>query len=231
MARRARYKKYSRRSSSRAQKGSRVILIILAVTVFLALCLAVSVAIGTALGERAKNADEEEKLEIAYKEYYSGKRQVKAVDAYLYNMDYDVSNIWRGLTDFSFCLRARDGSFGFDPDLGFLPMDVSVGEDKLSEHIEYINRYDGHVSAYMYVSAFSSDDGYTSEIERAFEIALVNKASESGVGDVLLILPEVNEKNIDEIERYVSDASSASTGAAVGVLLSPELLRKTEDGV
>jgi hypothetical protein len=229
MAKGARYKKYSRRASSLSRAGSRTALIILAVVAFLALCLIVSVAIGIALGKRTEKLPQREGLDLTFREYYSGDRQIKAVNAYLYDMEYDVSNIWRDLPDFSFCLRRSDGGMGFDPELGFLP--AGSGGDKLSEHVEYIKEYGGYVCGYMYVSAFSSDDVYLADVQRAFEISRVNKASECGVDEILLIFPEINENNIDKIEKFISDASSASKNAAVGVLISPDLLKKTEDDV
>lgn len=231
MAKGAKYKKYSRRASSRTHSGSKMMPILLAVIAFLALCFIVSVAIGIALGKRAKNVAPDTSLDIAFKEYYSGNRQIKAVDAYLYDMEYDISNIWRGLTDFSFCLREKDGSIGFDPELGFLPSNVAAEADKLSEHTEYIKEYGGYICGYMYVSAFSGEDAYLCDVQRAFEISLVNRASSVGADEILLIFPEINADNIDKIEKYVSDASSASNGAAVGVLLTPEMLKMTEDGV
>lgn len=229
MAKGARYKKYSRRTTSHSRSNAHVVPIILAIVTFLALCLIISVAIGIALGKRAEKLPQKEGLDFSIENYYSGDRQIKAADAYIYNMDYNISNIWRGLTDFSFCLCESDGSMRFDPDLGFLP--AGSGGDKLSEHTEYIKEYGGYIYGYMYVSAFSGDDAYLADIRRAFEIFLVNKASECGVDEILLIFPEINENNIDKIEKFVSDAATASKNAAVGVMLSPEILKMSEDEV
>ena len=228
MAKGARYKKYSRRAATKTRAVSRALPFILAAVAFVVLSLVISVALGLALGKRAEKAAVAEKTDITFKEYYSGDRRVKAVDAYLYDMEYDISNIWRGLPDFSFCLREADGAIHYDPQLGFLPSDGISGGDALTEHTEYIKEYGGYVCGYMYLSSFSEG---AAELDRAFELALVKKASECGVDEILLIFPEINDNNINDIEDFVNEAALSSKGAAVGVLLSPELLKKNDEGV
>ena len=49
--------------------------------------------------------------------------------------------------------------------------------------------------------------------------------------EILLIGLDVNEDNIDEVQRYVSDMSFAAENAALGVLLTPEVFKSSEDHV
>ena len=230
MARGIRFKKYSRRTS-RARNSSRVWLAVLIVAVFLVLCLLISVIIGLVLGKKAESQAQKPKLDVAVDTYYSGERQVKRVDAFIYDWDFNISNIWRDEIDFSVCLQESDGSLAYDPGLGITLDGIAFGEKSLAEHVGYIKDYGGHVSAYLYVRTFDTDDEYLRNIICDFEIALVNKAASSGVNDILLVLPKITDSNIDDIEKYVSDMSKASPMSAVGVLLPSELYRLTESDV
>jgi hypothetical protein len=135
------------------------------------------------------------------------------------------------LLDTGLCKQYDDGRIGYSAALGFTPDSVSFGEHAVSAHVKYIKSHDAYACAYMYVRSFDIRDKYQRELYRAFEMALINNASAGGADDILLILPKITDANIDEIERYVSDASKASTGASVGVLLPQELLGLTESNV
>ena len=173
MARGIRFKKYSRRTS-RARNSSRVWLAVLIVAVFLVLCLLISVVIGLVLGKKAESQAQKPKLDVAVDTYYSGERQVKRVDAIIYDWDFNISNIWRDEIDFSVCLQESDGSLAYDPGLGITLDGIAFGEKSLAEHVGYIKDYGGHVSAYLYVRTFDTDDEYLRNIICDFEIALVN---------------------------------------------------------
>jgi hypothetical protein len=229
MAKGAKFKKYARRTPH-AKVSSRAWIVVTAVIAFLILSFVISVAVGIALGKKAENI-EKSKLDIAVSTYYSGDRRVLAVDTGIYRMDYDSSALRRGKVGLSLCLQDDIGGIGYRVELGFTPDGISFGEDLLYDHVEYIKKRDGYVCAYMYVKALDIKNSYERELYKAFEMALINNASASGVDEILLILPAVTDSKIDEIERYVSEASKASTGAAVGVLLTSELLAVTESDV
>lgn len=230
MAKGGRFKKYARRTS-RANNNSRVWLILLVIAVFIVLCFVISVIIGLALGKKAEEQANKPKLDASVDTYYSGSRLVKQADAQVYGWDFDISGVWSGKTDFSVCLQDSDGNIAYDPQLGVKFDNIAFGEESLAEHVGYIKDYGGYVCAYLYVRAFDTQNQNSAEIIRAFEKALVKQASACGVDEILLILPQITDSNIESIERYVSDMSKASDGAAVGVLLPERLYQLTENGV
>ena len=229
MAKGAKFKKYSRRTQ-RAKISPRVWIIALAIVAFIALSLIISIAVGSALGKRAA-ATVNGGLDIAVEPYYSGDRMVQAVNTGTYEMNFDVSDIKRGKVGLSFCLQDDLGNLGYDPAIGFAPEGVKLGEHTVASHTEYIKKHNGYICGYIFVRTFDIKDEYQREIYRAYEMALIHNATANGVNEVLLVLPRITDSNINEIERYVSDASKASQGGAVGVLLSSELYQITESGV
>ena len=229
MAKGAKFKKYSRRTS-RAKVSSRVWIIALAIAAFVLLSFIIAIAVGVSLGKRA-DAVSKGGLDIAVEDYYSGDRFVPAVDTGIYEMNFDVTPLKRGSVGLSFCLQDDLGGVDYDPEIGFAPEGISFGEHTVSSHTEYIKRHDGYVCGYIFVRTFDIKDKYQRELYRAYEMALISNATASGVDEVLLVLPKITDSNVSEIEGYVSDASKASHGGAVGVLLRPELYQVTDSGV
>lgn len=231
MGRRKRIRRYSRRTSS--GNGSRVLVIIVAIVSFLTLSLAVSVAAGLALGKMADGYTSPEiNGALAVEDYYSGDKFVKAVEAHEYSWGLGTA-YYRGIgiTDFSVCLRDKDGFITYHSDV-----DVTFGENagmgkrNLSDEVKDTQRDEGYVCAYFYSSAFEESDPYKREIKKAYEIALINEAAKSGIDDILIIGLKPNDENIDELEAFLSNLSYASEKSALGVLVSPDDVLLTDDG-
>ncbi len=232
MGRRTRLRRYSRRTTSDG-RASRVAIIVVAVVAFLALSLVVSVAAGLALGNLAEEHENAApKLDIEVKDYYSGSKKVKTVNAHEYSWGFGTGYYMSiGITDFSVCLRDPDGFITYRSEV-----DVSFGESagmgsrSLSDEVGVIHKGGGYVCAYFYSTAFDALDGYERNIRKAYEIALINEAARGGVDEILIIGPQPTKENIDELEAFVSELSYAAPNAAVGVLVSSDDVKLTEGG-
>lgn len=231
MAGRRRRSKYSRRTVL-SRNSSRVWVYIMAIAAFIALCLIISVGIGLWLAREAGEHGSP-RYDFNSKTYYSGDKVVKPVDAHPYEFgDYAGLLTGVGITDFSVCLRASDGSLTYNTEY-----DVSFGEQipegvsALSKYTTYIHESGGYVCAYFHVISFTVEDEQLREIYKAHELALLAEAARNGADEIMLVGLDVGEDNIDEIEEFVSDAASAAGTAVLGVLIAPETFKLTEQGV
>ncbi len=234
MGRRARISRYSRRKAI-SGRASRVWIIVVAALTFLLLCVVLSVAAGLALGKAAEDFEKssEPKYDVSVNDYYSGDKKVKAVNAHEYSWGYGTSYYQSiGINDFSVCLRDADGFVTYHTDVA-----VSFGEDsgmgsrKLSDEVKTIRNGGGYVCGYFYSTAFEEKDEYRRNIRKAYEIALINEAGKSGIDEILIIGLDPTEKNIDEVEAFVSELSLAAGKSALGVLVSPAAVEMTDSGV
>ncbi|MBQ8409558.1 MAG: hypothetical protein IJY39_11925 [Clostridia bacterium] len=232
MAKGVKMSKYARRTSLN-KRDTRLRPVILAVLVFLLLCFVVSVAVGLSLGRRAKEIEGNRTFDLSIESYHSGSKEVKAVDAYVYNFGADARTyIMRGVTDLSVCLRGTDGNLAYVSDVGVLNGFCTISEDaSLSEQIEYIHSCGGYVCAYFYVKSFETEDDALRELYKSYEIALVQEAARCGADDIMLVGLNVNDSSIAEITAYVSRMAEAAEAATLGVLLPPEIFRMTEEGI
>lgn len=234
MGRRVRIRRYSRRTSS-GGRAKRVVAIIFALVAFLLLSVAISVAAGLALG---RMADEHQGSDMSsatlVKDYYSGDRAVKVVNAHEYSWGLGTGYyISIGITDFSVCLRDEDGYITYHSDVAasFSGSTDNMGSRIPADAVAAIKNEGGYVCTYFYSTAFDETDAYKREILKAYEIALINEAAKSGVDDILIIGLKPTEENIDEMERFVSDLAKASEKSALGVLASPDDVKLTDMGV
>lgn len=232
MARVRRRNRYSRRTVLNRDR-SRVWIYIVALAAFVMLCLMISVGIGILLAERAERHENTPKYDFASKPYYSGDKIVKPVNAQPYIFgDYAGLLTGVGITDFSVCLRASDGSLTYNTEY-----DVDLGEptqegvSALSKYTAYIHENGGRVCAYFYVTSFGFEDEYLREIHKAYELALISEAARNGADEIMLVGLDVTDANIDEIEEFVSNAAYSAKDVAVGVLIPPEKFKLIEEGV
>ena len=230
MTRRRRRSKYSRRTLLNRDR-SRVWVYIMAIAAFVALCLIISVGVGLLLGKKA--GEHSPRYDFNSKTYYSGDKLVKPVDAHPYTFgDYAGLLTGVGITDFSVCLRSSDGAITYDTEY-----DVSFGEEiaegvsPLSKYTTYIHESGGYVCAYFHVISFTVEDEHLREIYKAHELALLSEAARSGADEIMLVGLDISAENIDEIERFVSDAASAAGTAVLGALIAPEVFKLTEEGI
>lgn len=231
MSGRKRIKKYSRRASRGRRSSKRWVAVVLAAVAFIALCFVISVVIGLALGRRADEYQPDPKYDFDYKEYYSGNKKVKIVDAHEYQWGFGTSHyLSQGISDFSVCLRDSDGFITYDSQVDVSFGEVSEGSRKLSDAVDAVHNVDGYVCGYIYVQSFKIEDSYLRGVYKAYEAALVAEASRGGVDEILLVGIEPTSDNIDEIERFVSDMSRAAGDKPLGVLLSREIFSATENG-
>ena len=226
-----RMNRYSRRTSV-SIRHSHTAAIVIAVAVFLLLCFAISVLVGLHLGKQADRYQPAPELELFYEPYASGEKTVKPVDAYAYEWGASAKPYAaRGVTDFSVCLRGADGALTYTSEIGGLKGFCEMTEGVLlSEEVPYLHEYDGYVCAYFYVRSLETEDLALRELYKAYEIALVEEAARLGVDDVMLVGLDIRDDNVAEIERYVSDMAKAAGRCVLGVLVTPELVIKTDQG-
>lgn len=233
MSRGMRTGKYSRRLSY-AGGSSRTLLVVIAAAVFVLLSLVISVVVGISLGKRAEKYPYAPKYDLSVEEYYSSDKKIGAVDAYAFDPDANVNSyIVKGITDFSLCLRAEGGELTFSSYVA-QEMDIVQQEGEKSSlvaTVDKIHAADGRVCAYFYVNFLTLEDYYLRELQKAYEIALVNEAADCGVDEIMLIGIEINDENIDELQKFVSDAAQAAGNAALGVLIAPEVFKLSENDV
>ena len=224
MARRARMKKYSRRTS-RGGRMPRGLIVAIAVVAFLLLCFAVSVPIGIALGQRADEVDEFPRLDLGYDDYYSGEKPVRAVDAPTYLLGYGVSPYLSvGYSELSLCLRDADGFIAYNSQVKVsFGEEIKKGSRNLSTEVSAIHSGGAYLCTYIYVDSFNIEDEYLRGIHKAYELALINEAASAGVDEIMLVGLEPEVGNIDEMLRFVSDAAYAAGKSPLGVLLSREV--------
>ena len=232
MARVRRRSRYSRRTVLNRDR-SRAWIYVIAVAAFVVLCLIVSVGVGLLLAKQAEKHENAPKYDFDPKPYYSGDKMVKPVNArpYLFG-DYAGLLTGIGITDFSVCLRAPDGSLTYDTEY-----DVNFGEgaeegvSALSKYTTYIHENGGRVCSYFYVTSFDVEDENLREIYKAYELALISEAARNGADEIMLVGLDVTEDNIDEIEKFVSMASCSAEAAVIGALIPPEVFKLTEEGI
>ena len=232
MGRRTRLRRYSRRKSS-GGLGRRVFVITVAILAFLLLSFAISVAAGLALGRFAEgHIDKTPESQLAVKDYYSGEKLVKAVQAHEYSWGLGTSYYLNmGITDFSVCLRDSDGFITYHSEVASaLNATANMGSRNLANEVADTQRGDGYVCGYFYSVAFDESDTYKREMKKAYEIALISEAAKSGIDEILVIGLKPDDGNIDEMEAFVSELSVAAGKSALGVLVSAEDVKLTDSG-
>lgn len=233
MGRRTRLRRYSRRKSS-GGLGRRVFVITVAILAFLLLSFAISVAAGLALGRFAEgHIDETPESQLAVKDYYSGEKLVKAVQAHEYSWGLGTSYYLNmGITDFSVCLRDSDGFITYHSEVASaLNATANMGSRNLANEVADAQRGDGYVCGYFYSSAFDESDTYKREMIKAYEVALISEAAKSGIDEILVIGFKPDDSNIGEMEAFVSELSVAAGKSALGVLVSAEDVKLTDSGI
>lgn len=233
MARRYGKVRYTRRTEGTIRRSEKmtVIMIIAAAIVLFAI---ISVIIGIALGDKAdKYPTDKPKYEFSFEPYRSGEKTVKSVDAYAYTLGTDARGyINNGVGDLSFCLRDLEGRLAYN---SLVTASLGIAQEEngydLVEEMVYVHSLGGYACAYIYASSFTCEDAYLREVYKTYEIALISEAAECGVDDILILGLDVSAENIDEVEKYVSDASLAAGKAPLGVAVSRELLLMTEQDI
>ena len=192
--------------------------------------MAAGLALGN-LAEEHENSASQNDVEV--KDYYSGKKKVKAVKAHEYTLGIGTGYYMSiGITDFSVCLRDEDGYISYNSQINASFGNANyMGSRNLPDEIADIKNSGGYVCSYFYSTAFDETDEYKRSIKKAYEIALINEASKSGVDDILIIGLKPTAENIDEMEAFVSELSVAAGNSALGILASAEDVKLTDQGV
>jgi len=222
---RHRIRKYSRRTKSQYKKSAAPI--VLSVTAFLLLSVIISVFVGLSLGARADESGEPDKrFDFDKVEYKSGDKTVTGVEAYHFSKGADAASyVAQDINDLSVCIRHKNGDIDYYFDIveqyALDNMDSIYGFDSLCNDTHIAG---GRVCAYLYIGSFEIEDEYQREIRKAYEIALIRDAAESGADDILLMGLDVNSGNVAEIENFVVRAATAAGKTPLGVAVSIETL-------
>ncbi|MBR3879779.1 MAG: hypothetical protein IKJ24_06655 [Clostridia bacterium] len=224
-----RIRKYSRRTRSQYKKS--VAPIVLSVIAFLLLSVIISVVIGISLQRRVEETGESDKrFDFPKVEYNSGDKVVSGVEAYNFPKGADAASyIMQDIPDLSVCIRHRDGEMDYYFDVagqyGFDDMDSTYSFSTLCNAAHGAG---GRVCAYLYIGAFEIEDEYQREIRKAYEIALIREAAESGADDILLLGLDVKGDNIAEIEAFVAKAAIAADKTPLGVAVSVDTVAQND---
>lgn len=229
---RHRIRKYSRRTRSEYKKSRAPI--VLSITAFLLLSVIVSVVVGILLGGRVEEMGAPPKrFDFERTEYVSGDKKVSSVEAYNFPKGADAeSYIMQDIKDLSVCIRHKDGNIDYHFDTAeqykLDNMDSALSFATLCKQAHSAG---GRVAAYMYVGSFEIEDKYERDIRKAYEIALIKEAADSGADDILLLGITVNGDNISEVEDFVARASIAANKTPLGVSVSEQTLELMDEDV
>ena len=224
-----RIRKYSRRTKSQYKKS--VAPVVFSVIAFLLLSVIISVFIGISLKSRVDAMDEGEKrFDFEKVEYKSGDKLVSGVEAYNFPKGADAASyIMQDIPDLSVCIRHKNGDIDYQFDIAEqYAFDNMVGTYSFSSLCDTAHDAGGRICAYLYIGAFEIEDEYQREIRKAYEIALIREAAESGADDILLLGLDVDADNIVEIETFVAKASTAAGKTPLGVAVSVETVAQND---
>jgi hypothetical protein len=224
-----RIRKYSRRTKSQYKKS--VAPVVFSVIAFLLLSVIISVFIGISLKSRVDAMDEGEKrFDFEKVEYKSGDKLVSGVEAYNFPKGADAASyIMQDIPDLSVCIRHKNGNIDYQFDIAEqYAFDNMVGTYSFSSLCDTAHDAGGRICAYLYIGAFEIEDEYQREIRKAYEIALIREATESGADDILLLGLDVDADNIVEIETFVAKASIAAGKTPLGVAVSVETVAQND---
>lgn len=223
-----RIKKYSRRTTSAAQR-SKAGLAVFLVIAFVILSVIISVAVGIALGRRADKLPIDKNYDLDMPDYESNGKKVSGVEAYHFPTGANPADyVYQDIYDLSVAVRHKDGSLSYHLNAGEkFPID-EMGERSFETLCDNASDAGARVCAYFYVTSFDVEDEHEREIIKAYEIALIAEIAESGADDILLLGLSVTENNVSEIEKFVSDAAKAAENAPVGVAIDRETVLLTE---
>ncbi len=226
-----RIRKYSRRTSSAAHK-SRAGLIAFLIIAFILLSVIISVATGISLGRRADGLDVGKKYELSIPQYDSNGKTVTAVEAYHFPVEARPADyVYQEIYDLSVAVRHKDGSLAYHLEAGEKFPIYEMGERSFKTLCADAEDAGARICAYFYVTSFDISDKHEREIIKAYEIALIAEMAQCGADDIMLLGLDVNEANISEIEKFVSDAAGAAKGVPLGVAIDRETVLKTNDEV
>ena len=226
-----RIKKYSRRRSASPYKRSAAPIVI-SVIAFLILSFVISIAIGVALGKRAENDDGGKRIDLSIEEYESNGKKVSPVEAYHFptaSSPYDY--VRQEIYDLSVCVSNKEGKLNYYLEAAEKMPLRENGEKSFAVLCADAQDAGARVCAYVYVTAFEIEDKYEREVVKAFEIALVEEIAKAGASDILLLGIDVSEENIKEVEDFVAKAANSSQNVQLGVAVTEETLRLTENEI
>ncbi len=227
-----RINRYSRRISMSSNK-KKAAPIVICVTAFVLLCLVISIAVGVLLGRRADGTDRGGHFDFDRVEYISNGKKVRSVEAYRLPRGHSASDYVRqGINDLSVKLRNSEGDLEYYFTVGEeLGINNTDGEHSFSAVTEGAHSKGGYVCAYIYITSFDSEDEKLREVYKAYELSLIAEAAERGADDILLLGLDVTDKNISELEEFVTRAVQKAGDAVLGVALSEEIFRLTEKDI
>ena len=227
-----RMKRYSRRTRA-AGKTSRVPVVVLCVVIFLILSVSISVVIGILLGKRADEVSSRPKFEFEKVQYQSGGKTVSSIEGYHFAKGASAADYYaQGIRDFSFCLRYSDGTLAYSSTVAeSLMIDATDSDASLTRAVSRIKDEGGRACGYFYVTAFEEQNEGLRDVYLAYELSLIAEMAESGIDEILLLGIDVSDENIDSAAEFLARASLSAKNTAIGVALSLDTLRATENEV
>lgn len=221
--------KYSRRTSVSLRK-KRIITTVIVSILSVAVLFALAVGVGAYLKHKAESYEpkQEYKFEDNVPPASDGAVAVCA-PMFTYG-DYLYGFIQKGYTELSLSLGTAENPI-FASDVAQSVAGVVCGDIKLEEYTSLIHKYDGRACGYFASSAFECEDENLRRVKKAYEIALLCKAAESGIDDILIFGINVTEENSDEVAKYMAELNAAAGDCSVGIAINTGTLLLTENEV
>ena len=227
-----RTKRFSRRTGAE-RKRSRVPAYILCIVIFLVLSFAISVVIGLLLRQSADRITSRPKYDFQKVEYQKGNKTLKSIEGYFFAKGSSAADYYmQGIEDFSMSLRHTGGALDYSSTVAAtLGLDTSDESSSLYNVVRDIHDVGGRACGYFYVKAFEQSDKSLRDVYAAYELSLIGEAAESGIDEILLLGITVTDENTREVEDFLARASRSAQSCAIGVAVSADTLKLTEDEI
>ncbi len=226
--------KYSRRTSASIRRSRRAPIII-GISVFILITFALAIILGAVLKNKADGYEQESDSESKKEENRDteiSRTDTPEVNAYYYSLGADAYKGYLndGISDFSVCLRKNNGNLTYHSKLcESLGWNVMESEYTIEKQTGYIHRVGGYFCGYFYVLSQNIEDENLRRVYSAYEISLIGEAMKDGLDDIMLVGIDVSADNIERVVEFVSEISDIANDCRVGVLMSPETVKKTEN--
>ena len=220
--------RYSRRSSVNARKRKILptVLIIFASAVLL---FGVAVGLGAYLKHKADSYTPRKDYGF---EDNTPQNVGDGIGVYAPNLDLGDSVyglISKGYTDISVGIGSSDKLF-IHSNVADGVSGVENGERDIESLISDIHYYEANACLYFYSTAFEIKDENLRRIRKAYEISLMSEMAKLGADDILILGVGLDDSNISEVARYISDINSACGDCSVGMAVSVGALRLAQEG-
>ena len=221
--------RYSRRTSVSLRK-KRIITIVIASILSVAVLFGVAVGLGAYLRHKAESYEPKQEYEFDDNAPPASDGAVAVCAPSFTYGDYLYGFFQKGYTELSLSLGTAENPT-FVSDVSQSVSGVVCGDIMLEEYSALIHKYEGRACAYFVSSAFECENENLRRIKKAYEIALLCEAVEKGIDDILILGINVTEENSDEVARYLSELNSSAGDCSVGVAINVGTLLLTENEV